>query len=293
MPIDWNIQDDPFGTQLPSRVLEEIVVRQRDDRVVAAVLARARRSDPVRPPRVVAVVRAAGCRLVRTGADGALVACGREDGEPDAVERRVHEAEERPHAVLRVLEVGAARVGRAAAGLAHRAGPVEHEHDVERLRRARRARGRGRLHLETLDPEDPREEEADVGRRVHLDGVVVAERRVASRRRLHAAHRDRRRDVVAELDLVLLAGRRPVVLRGRGRVRRIRKVLRAGQRGRVHTRLQLTLHQIGLADVDHERDHDEHRRHGQCSQHDYLSRFVPDCCPIAAIAVHACLHRST
>ena len=71
-------------------------------------------------------------------------------------------------------------------------------------------------------------------------------------------------------DLVLLPGRRTVILRdGRG-LGRIRKMLGTGQRRGVHPGLQLTLHEVRLADVDDQGDHDEHHPHGQSCQHENL-----------------------
>ena len=47
-------------------------------------------------------------------------------------------------------------------------------------------------------------------------------------------------------------------------------MLRAGQRGLVHSRLELSLHEVRLADVDDQGHHDEEHRHEQSCQHEDL-----------------------
>ena len=253
------VRDHAFGRVALDRVRVEAGCGVRGavrELVVAADLV-----GQVAPVRAV-IGRVVATRPLRGVADGRGGAVERRERDhPDLRIGRIEDAQERVHAFLRVVHVGAVRV--IARVEAHRPGAVEHDDDVHRARRARAAGVRARRDVEVTDAEELREPGVRAGRRGHRE-VVRARRRVAP----EAGGRGRR------------AGRRVGVRDGgevrggvRGRVGGCgglrggggRQILGTGERGGVRRALQLALGVVRVSDVDAEcanpEQRNQHQRH--------------------------------
>ena len=198
----------------------------------------------------------------------------RRESEPQLVRGRVEHAGERPDPGTRIVQVGAVRIVHAGRGLTHRARPVEHDHDVERLDRARSAGGCGRVHRQLGDADDPSEPRRHLRLRLDDDAVHAAVAPVAAGNPGKARDLGGRGRVADRVHRVLVPGRRAVLHRHGLGHRRVGKMLRARERCRVDAGLELALDEHRVADVDDQPDHDDHERHGDRRHHQDLAALI-------------------